>query len=115
MDQRAFVQNGFGTVQSKYVGALEKFPDGNLVVPEQRFPHCGRPVSRVVSGIVLELLDARLEPLVGIVVIVCDTRAKDVQKREALVFDTLLDQLGKVFLLGAVTAGDEGGPSGQCQ
>ncbi len=115
MDQRAFVQNGLGTVQSGYVGALEKFPDGNLIVPEQRFSHGGLPVRRVVSGVVLELLHARLEPLVGIVMIVRDARAEDVQKREALMLDALLDQLGELLLLGAVTAGDEGGPGGQGQ
>src|SRR6267154_2232432 len=107
MDQRAFVQNGFGTVQSGYVGALEKFPDGNLIVPEQRFSHGGLPVRRVVRGVVLELLHARLEPLVGIAMIVRDARAEDVQQREALMLDALLDQLGELLLLGAVTAGDE--------
>src|SRR5579864_1566158 len=115
MDQRAFVQNWLGTVQSGYVGAFEKFPDGDLIVPELRFSHGGQPVRRVVSGVVLELLHARLEPLVGIVVIIGDARAEDVQEREALMLDTLLDQFGEMLLLGAVTAGDEGGPSRQGQ
>src|ERR1700722_1299920 len=111
MDQWTFVQNRLGAVQCGHVSAFEESPDGNLLVPEQRFPHGGSPVRRVVSGVVLEFIYARLEPLIGIVVIIGDTRAEDVQKREALMLDTLLDQFGEVFLLGAVTAGDEGSPS----
>src|SRR5437762_11066430 len=44
-----------------------------------------------------------------------DARAEDVQEGEALVQDTLLDQLRQVLLFTAETAGDEGGACGQRQ
>ena len=97
------------------VGALEEFSDGDFVTPQQRFLHRAGPVSRVVNGVLLELLHARTEPLVGIVVIISDARAEDVQEGEALVQDTLLDQLRQVLLFTAETAGDEGGACGQRQ
>src|SRR5882762_194708 len=68
-----------------------------------------------MRGIVFEFLHARTEPLVGIVVIVRDARAKNIQEGETRMLDTLLDQLGEVFLLTAESSRDEGGPCGQCQ
>ena len=47
--------------------------------------------------------------------VVRNAGAEDVQKGEASMFDTLLDQLSEMLLLAAVTPGDEGGPSGQGQ
>src|SRR6267378_1122967 len=109
MDQRAFVQHRLGAVQGGDVGALEKFADGDFLVPEQRFLHRGGPVTRVVSGVVLEFLHARTEPLIRIVVIVGDAGTEDIEEREALVLDTLLDQFGEMLLLAAETASDESG------
>src|SRR5256886_16501578 len=91
MDQRAIVQDRLGTVQSRNVGALEEFPDGNLLAPEQRLLHGSHPVGGIMRGIVFELLHAGTEPLVCIVVVVCDAGAEDVQEREARMLDALLD------------------------
>src|SRR4029077_15234695 len=66
-----------------------------------------------MRGGILELLHTRTEPLVGIVVIVGDAGAEDIQERESWMLDALLDQLGEMLLLGAVTARDEGGACGQ--
>src|SRR6266704_1158236 len=91
-------------MQRGNVRALEEFPDGNLLAPEQRFLHRRRPVRRVVSGVVLELFHTRTEPLVSVVMVIGDARAEDVQEREARMLDALLDQLGEMLLLGAVAA-----------
>src|SRR5213078_124113 len=72
MDQRAAVQDRLSAMQRGNVGALEEFPDGNLLAPKQRLLHGGHPVGGIMCGIVLELLHARTEPLIGIVVIVSD-------------------------------------------
>ena len=47
--------------------------------------------------------------------IVGDARAEDIEEREALVLDTLLDQFGEVLLLAAEAARDERGACGQSQ
>ena len=47
--------------------------------------------------------------------VVGDAGAEDVDEREALVLDALLDQLGQVLLIGAEAARDEGGARGQRQ
>src|SRR3981189_1223496 len=68
-----------------------------------------------MHGVVFELLHTRTEPLVGIIVIVGYARTEDVQKREARMLNTLLDQLSKMLLLSAVAAGDERGACGESQ
>src|SRR6266404_777341 len=68
-----------------------------------------------MRGVVLEFFHARAEPLVGIVVIVGDAGAENVQERESRMLDTLLNQLGEMLLFGAVTARDEGSARGQSQ
>src|SRR5713226_5605157 len=68
-----------------------------------------------MRGVVLELLHARTEPLIGIVVIVGDAGAEYVQEREAAMLDASLDQLGEMFLLAAVTARDESSARGESQ
>src|SRR5260370_42227445 len=95
-------------MQRGNVRALEEFPDGNFLAPEQRFLHRRRPVRRVVSRVVLKLLHPRTKPLVGVVVVIGDARAEDVQEREARMLDALLDQLGEMLLLGAVATRNEG-------
>src|SRR4029077_2547592 len=90
-------------------------PDGNFLAPEQRFLHGGGPVSRVVSGVVLEFLHARTEPLVSIVVIIGDAGAEDIEERESLVHDTLLDQFGEMLLFAAEAAGDKSGACGESE
>src|SRR5712692_6909506 len=112
LDKRSFIQYRLGPVQRRNVGALEEFSDGNLIAPEQRFLHRGRPISRVIRGVVLELFHARTEPLISIVVIVGDTRAENVQERKPRMLNSLLDQLSKMFLLGAVSTRHEGGARG---
>src|SRR5207249_9379942 len=102
-----------GSVQSGYIGALKKFPDRNLFTPEHGFFHGGDPVRRIVSGIVLELFHARTEPLIGVVVVVGDARAEDIQERETLVLDALLDQLGEMLLFTTEATSDERGSGGQ--
>ena len=102
-------------MQGGNVGALEESPDGDLITPEQRSFHCGHPVSGIVSRVVLELFHPRTEPLVSIIVIVCDAGAEDIQERETPVLDALLDQFCEVLLFAAEAASDEGGPSGQSQ
>src|SRR6266849_5121090 len=109
LDKRSFIQYRLGPVQRRNVGALEEFSDGNLIAPKQRFLHRGHPVSRVIRGVVLQLLHTRAKPLISVVVIVGDARAEDIQERKPRMLDTLLDQLGEVLLLGAVAARDEGG------
>src|SRR5215469_8187831 len=113
MDKRAFAQNRLSIMQDWHVGALEEFSDGDFIAPEQRLLHRSRPITPVVSGFFLQLFHARTVPLVGVVMVVRDAGAEDVQKGEASMFDTLLDQLSEMLLLAAVTPGDEGGPSGQ--
>src|SRR6185369_7559765 len=103
----AFVQYGLSTVQGRNIGALEESPDRDLITPEERFFHRGHPIGRVVSGIVLELLNAWTEPLIGVVVIIGDTRAEDIQEGEAFVLDTLLDQFCEVLLLTAEATRDK--------
>jgi hypothetical protein len=107
MDQGTFVQHRLGSVKGWDIGALEESADGNFFAPELRFLHCGSPVSCVVSGVVLKFLHARAEPLVSIVVIICDAGAEDIEEREAFVHDALLDQFGEMLLLGAEAAGDK--------
>src|SRR5580658_1292110 len=98
MNERSIVQDRLSAVQSGNIGALEEFPNGDFIAPEQGFLHRGRPVRRVKTGVVLELLQPWTEPLVGIVVIVGDAGAEDVQERESLVLDPVLDQLGEMLL-----------------
>ena len=47
--------------------------------------------------------------------VVGDARAEDIQEREALVPNTLHDQLCQVFLFGAEPAGDECSSGGQSE
>src|SRR5882762_5525843 len=68
-----------------------------------------------MGGTVLELLHARTEPLVGIVVIVGDARAKNIQEGETWVLDALLDQLGEVLLFTTESSRDERRSCGQSQ
>src|SRR3989449_148445 len=111
--QRAIVQDRLGTVQGENVGALEEYSDGDLITPEQRLFHSSQPVGGIVSRVILELLHARTEPLISIIVIIGDTRAEDIQERETLVLYALFDQLCEVLLLATEAARDEGGPGGQ--
>src|SRR5947207_5854097 len=115
MDQLAIVQDRLGTVQSGNVGALEEFPDGNLFAPEQRLLHGGHPVGGIMRGIVFELLHAGTEPLIGIVVIVSDAGAEDIQKRKTRMFDALFDQFGQMLLLTAEAARNESRSGGEGQ
>src|ERR1700739_4804439 len=87
-----------GAVERGNVGALKEFPDGNFVTPEQGFFHGSHPVRGVMSGVILEFLHARTKPLVGIVVVVGDAWAENIQEGEARMLDALLDQLGEMFL-----------------
>ena len=96
-------------MQRGQVGALEEFADGDFLAPQSDFSIAREPVGGVVLGIVFELLHARTEPLEGVVLVVGDAGAEDVEEREALVLDGLLDQFGEVLLLAAEAAGDEGG------
>src|SRR5258708_38760623 len=112
MDQRSFVQDRLRPMQGGDIRALEEFPDGDLLAPKQRFSQRGCPISRVIRGVVLELLHPRTEPLVGVVKIIRDARAEDVQEREAFVLNPLLDQFREVLLLAAETASDESGACG---
>src|ERR1700674_2238692 len=63
----------------------KEFPDWNLFIPKQGLSHRGHPVRGIVRWIVFELFHARAEPLVGVVMVVGDARAADVQERETLV------------------------------
>src|ERR1035437_3556628 len=87
----ACVQYWLRSMQRRHVGAFKKLPDWNLFTPKQRLSHRGRPVRGVVRSIALELFHARAEPLVGIVLVVGDARAEDIEERETLVPDALLD------------------------
>src|SRR5438876_10110473 len=107
MDQRAIVQDRLGAMQRGNVGALEEFPDGNLLAPEQRLLHGGHPVGGIMPGIILELFHAWTEPLIGIVVIVSDARAEDIQERKTRMLDPLFDQFGEMLLLAAESARNE--------
>src|SRR5438552_13518862 len=60
-----------------------------------------------MRGIILELFHAWTEPLIGIVVIVSDARAEDVQEREPRMLDPLFDQFGEMLLLAAESARNE--------
>src|SRR5260370_7972126 len=113
MNQGAFVQNRLGTVQSRHVSAFEEFSDGNFIAPQQRFFHGSHPVGGVMRGVVFELLHARTEPLVGIVMIIRDARTEDIQERKPWMLDTLLDQLREMFLLPAEAARDQRSACGE--
>src|SRR5437879_8954063 len=115
MDERAIVQDRLGAMQRGNVGALEEFPDGNLLAPEQRLLHGGHPVGGIMPGIVLELFHAWTEPLIGIVVVVGHAWAEDVQEREARMLDALLDQFGQMLLLSAEAARNERCSGGEGQ
>src|SRR5438309_9052143 len=65
-DERSFIQYRLRPMQRRNVGALEEFPDGNLIPPEQRFLHRGRPTSRIVRRVFLELLHSWTVPLISI-------------------------------------------------
>src|SRR5438270_9560395 len=71
------------------------------------------PVARIVSRILFQLLHARTEPLISIVVVVGDARAEHVEEGKAFVLDSLLDELGQVLLLAAEAASNKSGPG--CQ
>src|SRR5204862_7338926 len=105
-------QHWLRAVEGGNVGTLEESPIRDLIAPTQRLLHRRRPDSRVVTSVIFKLLHARTEPLVGIVVIIRDAGAEDVQERESRMLDTLLDQFREVLLLGAVTAGNERGACG---
>ena len=57
MDKRALIQDRLSAVEGGNVGALEEFPDGNLIAPEQRFFHGGHPVRGVMRGVVDRYVD----------------------------------------------------------
>src|SRR5712691_1438380 len=115
MCEGACVQYWLRPVQCRHVGAFKKFSDWNLFIPKQRLSHGGHPVRVVVRWIVFELFHAWAEPLVGVVVVIGDARAEDIQERETLVPDALLDQSSQVFLFRAEPAGNERGARGKSQ
>src|SRR5438477_10178536 len=57
-----------------------------------------------MRGILFELFHAWTDPLIGIVVIVSDARAEDIQERKTRMLDPLLDQFGQMLLLAAEAA-----------
>ena len=65
--------------------------------PKAEISHRGHPVGGIVGWIVLELFHPRPEPLVGVVVVVGDAGAEDVDQGEALVLNALFDQFSKCF------------------
>jgi len=87
----ARVQYWLRPVQSRHVGPFKELSDWNLFTPKQRLSHRGHPVLRGLRSIVLELFHARAEPLVGVVPVVGDARTEDIEERETLVPDALLD------------------------
>src|SRR5262249_47706658 len=111
--QRACLQYWLSAVQSGHISALKEFPNRYLVTPAQRFFHGGYPVGRVMSRIVFQLLHPRSEPLVGVVVVISDAGAEDIEKGKTLVQNALPDQFCQVLLLATKAAGNESRPSGQ--
>src|SRR5229473_2028562 len=98
VDESAWLQDRLCVVRCGDIGALEEESDGNLVAPEQRFFNGGLKVCGIVGGIVFKFFDSGAEPLEGVVVVVGDTGAEDVDEGEAFVLDGSLDQLGEMFL-----------------
>src|SRR6201987_5642587 len=115
MCERSRIQHWLRSVKTGHIVTFEELTDWNLVAPKKRLSHCGHPVRGIVPRVVFEFLHARTEPLVRIVVVVGNARAEDIQEREALVLDALLDQIRQVFLFGTEAAGDECGSGSESQ
>ena len=62
-------------------GAFKELSDWNLFTAKQRLSHRGQPVRGVVRSIVLKLFHARAELLVGVVLVVGDVQAEDIEQR----------------------------------
>src|SRR5579875_3585777 len=81
MHKRSLVENGFDSVQGGDVITLEELADRYLVAPLEGLFQGHHTVGSVVPGIVFELLATRTETLEGVVMVVGDAGAEDVDER----------------------------------
>jgi hypothetical protein len=77
--------------QSRHVGAFKELSDWNLFTPKQRLSHRGHPVHGVVRSIVPRAFSRAGGTIGSVVLVAGDVRLKDIEERENLLPDALLD------------------------
>src|SRR3954471_878141 len=88
-------------MQRGHIRPLEELSNRDFVAPDDRAFDRRLPFAGVVGRVVFELFHSRPEPLVGIVMVVSDAWAEDIDEGEAFVLDALLDEVGEVLLFAA--------------
>src|SRR5690349_14487393 len=83
----AIVQDGFEFVQRREVGAFPQKANRDFVAPLVAFIERSVKVRRVVA-LIFQNFDARIEPLISIVLVVSDAGAEDIDEREPFVLDS---------------------------